>query len=186
MTTCCGPSQLPLVGLLYWSPVIGFVYRSLFMYSGLIWYIHVWMCLRYAMVHNLRHPPEDFEVAIRLHYSLRVPDLLALCEAKRIYVALLCSPECLALSSLFSPRARSPCCDQKYHRYRFDLLKRIQKMIYVALLCSPACLALCSLFAPLARSCCSLRGRLSCCSWGILSYTSRGRLLLKIVDYCSR
>jgi len=36
--------------------------------------------VRYAMLQHLRKPPKDFEDAIRLHFSLRKPDILALCE----------------------------------------------------------------------------------------------------------
>ncbi len=32
------------------------------------------------MVQQLRKPPRDFEAALRLHFSLRKIDLLALCE----------------------------------------------------------------------------------------------------------
>ena len=36
--------------------------------------------VRFAMLQHLRKPPKDFEDALRLHFSLRKADLLALCE----------------------------------------------------------------------------------------------------------
>lgn len=45
-------------------------------YSDIVRYGNV----RYAMLQHLRNPPKDFEQAIRLHFSLRKADILALCE----------------------------------------------------------------------------------------------------------
>ena len=53
-------------------------------YSDIVRYGNV----RYAMLQHLRNPPKDFEQAIRLHFSLRKADILALCE---VFISSLCS-----------------------------------------------------------------------------------------------